>query len=494
MVAVRDTSGLGDDLDRLACAVEALEFGPRLSDLERESARLASVMRSYLMPRAQDSSTPLTVVVAGPTGSGKSTLVNSLTGFDMSAAGPLRPTTRVPVVLAGESSAANWDSIAGVDCQVVKGQAPILKSIVLVDTPDIDSTVATHREVAETLIDNADVVIFVTSVLRYADAVPWQILRRAVARGTEVIQVLNRVSSSTSGAATDFMARLRDAGLDDDLITIPEHHLPGGAQRVPSLAVRAVRGHLADIALSHDGAVERAFDRVLRSTIRQVEDLNRSIVAALDEVDDYEAEISLDLAERFAELDLVSVGSGLMPPLADSSAPRDARRWLKVGRRRQRLSDDDFAAIVARLETVVERDLRRWLAGRPVDESDFVAPGEIIPAVMPILRLGMEGWITFVRRIAEDESGLGRGFVELVLVAAALSNDLPPEADLLFGDDAAVMVSRAQRELIGRLDVVYGEVVSHLVERRRSQIGEPDLSDVRAAVGALRSTLAPVHA
>ena len=42
---------------------------------------------------------------------------------------------------------------------------------------------------AETMIDNADIVVYVSSALRYADLVPWEVLRRAHSRGVPVIQV-----------------------------------------------------------------------------------------------------------------------------------------------------------------------------------------------------------------------------------------------------------------------------------------------------------------
>ena len=56
---------------------------------------------------------------------------------------------------------------------------PILEELILVDTPDIDSTSVEHRAMAETMIDNADIVVYVSSALRYADLVPWEVLRRA---------------------------------------------------------------------------------------------------------------------------------------------------------------------------------------------------------------------------------------------------------------------------------------------------------------------------
>src|SRR5680860_1784459 len=52
----------------------------------------------YLLPRLERLDAPLLVVVGGSTGAGKSTLVNSLVGAEVSPAGVLRPTTRAPVL------------------------------------------------------------------------------------------------------------------------------------------------------------------------------------------------------------------------------------------------------------------------------------------------------------------------------------------------------------------------------------------------------------
>ncbi|MGW6131325.1 ABC transporter [Cellulomonas sp. NPDC055163] len=53
----------------------------------------------YLLPRLRAENAPLLVVVGGSTGAGKSTLVNSLLGEQVTTSGVLRPTTRWPVLV-----------------------------------------------------------------------------------------------------------------------------------------------------------------------------------------------------------------------------------------------------------------------------------------------------------------------------------------------------------------------------------------------------------
>lgn len=59
-------------------------------------AELLAQLDDYLVPRLKAPEAPLLAVVGGSTGAGKSTLVNSLVGRQVSEAGVLRPTTRTP--------------------------------------------------------------------------------------------------------------------------------------------------------------------------------------------------------------------------------------------------------------------------------------------------------------------------------------------------------------------------------------------------------------
>lgn len=490
MVALRKLTRTADDLDRLAAALVGLSLAPALTPLLAERDRLVRDIRDYLIPRVTDPSTPVTVVFAGPTGSGKSTIINSLTGVDLSAAGPLRPTTTTPVVLTSVDRAGDFDRIAGVDCEVVAGSSSVLDAMAFVDTPDIDSTTTHHREMSETLIDIADVVVFVTSALRYADAVPWQVLRRAQSRGTGIIHVLNRVSSSTRGAVVDFRSRLDGAGLNDDLLTVPEHHLPPDSQQVPSLAVRSLRRALATLAADRTGTAGQAFDRVLRSVLTRVDALDEELTEILDQLESMREEMSIDLAGRVERLDLTIVADGLVPPVAADVSSREVRRWKRSARRGE-LTKSDGEQIVSRIENVVHQDLRQWLVGLSKDiPSLTVEPGRILPLTLPVLRLAMEGWLDFVRRVAHDDRRRGVGLVEAVLVTAVTDPARESEARIVLKEEADEMTGRARRELAGRLEVVYKQAGSQVGELLESRVGVIDLIPLRAALGALTSRVA----
>jgi hypothetical protein len=65
--------------------------------------------------------------------------------------------------------------------------------LALLDAPDVDSVVASNRELAAQLLQAADLWLFVTTAARYADAVPWDLLHTAQERGTALAVVLDRV-------------------------------------------------------------------------------------------------------------------------------------------------------------------------------------------------------------------------------------------------------------------------------------------------------------
>ncbi|MGH8914679.1 MAG: GTPase domain-containing protein [Acidimicrobiia bacterium] len=366
MVTETRTDDLAVDLRHLATSLESLAIDERL-DRGRPARQRDWVVRTisdYLIPRIEDPAAPLLVVVAGPTGAGKSTLLNSVAGGVHSVAGPLRPTTTSPVVLASRSRAHAFARIGGVECHVATGRAPILDELTLVDTPDIDSTSTEHRAIAETMIDNADVVVYVTSALRYADLVPWEVLRRAHSRGVPVIHVLNRLKSSASGAVADYRSRLRAEGLGPDVVAVHEHHMPRGAQSVPLAVIQELRNRLLEVVEARHAGSADVVQSVVATTIDQAEE----VISAISD----HATVASHAASRVADglsIDLDRITSGL---LTDSCGPLDlgplaelaAKRLRTRGRVRRRLPSSATVTrarrlLDASLISAVDADIRR---------------------------------------------------------------------------------------------------------------------------------------
>lgn len=495
MLALTEQRVTVDALSQLAETLQSLDIGPGATSISADRDRLVRTIRSYLIPRALHPELPTTVVVAGPTGSGKSTVVNSLSGTNVAATGALRPTTKKPMVLASSQHIDDYQVVGGVPCDTCSLDVPITKNLILVDTPDIDSTAARHRAMAEVIIDNADVVVFVTSALRYADDVPWQILRRARSRGAPVIHVLNRVQSASAGSVIDFRSRLSIAGMDDVLVTVSEHHLPEGARQLPSLAVRDLHERLAEVTGNREVFATEVFRRVLSATLAQIIELTDAMVTIRDEIDVFEDDLSHRLRERVAAVELGGIAGDLLPTPPERESRRAMRRWKKQAAKATSELTSAEARLVERTVSAVAADLRAWLVEeRPTMEDHGIDPLSVVDAVSAAARSAAEGWVDYVTRIAFDFDENDARLGARVLINSAIVEGTDPAVAAIFGESGPTLVDRARRELMGRLEVVYQHAASLLADILRDRHGEPDETELRASLSAVTATLAPVDA
>ncbi|MET8829989.1 dynamin family protein [Streptomyces sp. NPDC004610] len=272
MVTLDVRPQLLDALSTLRDRVAAARFPLPLAGTPRARANrdeLLAQLDDYLVPRLREPDAPLLAVIGGSTGAGKSTLVNSLVGRRVSEAGVLRPTTRTPVLVCHPED-HHWFSGMRVlpqltrvwvphqepgDDLLLPGENPtrVLRietadtlppGLALLDAPDIDSLVADNRVLAAELICAADIWVMVTTAARYADAVPWHLLRTAKEYRATLVTVLDRVPHQVvAEVSRQYGALLTKAGLGDvPRFTVPE--LPesaGGGGLLPASAVAALR-------------------------------------------------------------------------------------------------------------------------------------------------------------------------------------------------------------------------------------------------------------
>ncbi|MBK3602030.1 ATP-binding protein [Streptomyces sp. MBT54] len=271
-----------DALSALRDRVAAVRLPLPLPGAERAwqtRVELLAQLDDYLLPRLKDPEAPLLAVIGGSTGAGKSTLVNSLVGCRVSEAGVLRPTTRTPVLVCHPDD-HHWFAGVRVLPQLTRiwlppGQTPdpdglddlaargedgeaalrvetalsLPRGLAILDAPDIDSLVVRNRVLAAELICAADVWVMVTTASRYADAVPWHLLRTAKEYDAALVTVLDRVPHQViAEVSRQYAALLTRSGLGDvPRFTIPE--LPestgGGSGLLPASAVAPLRAWLA---------------------------------------------------------------------------------------------------------------------------------------------------------------------------------------------------------------------------------------------------------
>lgn len=236
-----DSEEIGLHQDGHGSAREATSAAIDTASTRALIASMARQLDDYILPRSASMDSPLTIVVGGSTGAGKSTLVNTLLGEPLTQSGAIRPTTRHPVLLyRAEDEAAlapdrflptlprtrvqKGEGLPGADPLVPQALVPVPtaalpRGIALIDAPDIDSVSEENRTLAKELLSAADLWLFVTTANRYADAVPWELLHAAAARSITIAVVLNRVPEGDEEAIeTDLRRMLREAGIEAVLI------------------------------------------------------------------------------------------------------------------------------------------------------------------------------------------------------------------------------------------------------------------------------------
>lgn len=224
--ARRATSPALDVVLDLQAQLEDVAFPLDLPGAERARElrhRVSVQLATHLVPRLREASLPAVVVVGGPTGAGKSTLVNAIAGESVSPAGVVRPTTRRPVLVVHPDDAEPMaEHPVAARAALVHGDVP--RGLALLDAPDLDSVDEANRALAVELVEVADVWLFVTTANRYGDALPWAVLDQVRRRGITLGVVLDRVPrESLDIVRRDLLGRLQDAGFGSlPLFVVPD--------------------------------------------------------------------------------------------------------------------------------------------------------------------------------------------------------------------------------------------------------------------------------
>ncbi len=250
---------------RLDALAELVKVGKPRPGLDGFSEALISDSEALLRragERLRLSGNHTVVALAGGTGSGKSTLFNTLSGATFSPPGVTRPTTRhVHACVWGMQGAGPLLNWLGVQRRHRYARASALDSgesalngLLLLDLPDHDSVVTASMAAVDRLSKLADMLIFVLDPQKYADAsVHRRYLIPLAGHASVITVVLNQIDLLPADQVRDCeqdLRRLLDAeGLHDTAV------LPVSARTGAGLD--ALRGVLIGAVVAQHSASER---------------------------------------------------------------------------------------------------------------------------------------------------------------------------------------------------------------------------------------------
>lgn len=512
MVTIDVRPQLIDALSALRDRVAAVRLPlplPGAPRARQTRVELLAQLDDYLVPRLRDPEAPLLAVVGGSTGAGKSTLVNSLVGRRVSEAGVLRPTTRVPVLvchpddhhwfsgprvlpqltrvwlprpeLEAEAEGEDGAGDGGDSTLRVETTDALPRGLALLDAPDIDSLVAENRMLAAELICAADVWVMVTTGSRYADAVPWHLLRTAKEYDASLVTVLDRVPHQfVAEVSRQYAALLTRAGLGEvPRFTIPE--LPesagGGSGLLPTTAVAPLRdwlAHRAQDPAARQQAVGRTAAGVIDSLNLRMPELAAAVAAQ------YAAAVRLNSAvDEAYEQEGERVGQQLRRGAVLSGDARTRWRGYPVDSSAGELLDslaESLAALLVCAVAAADESVRGIWARDPAAAglTFTAAAGDAAGDAGERIGLAVRRWRRVLEELAEEEvRDAERGTVPdaetvaALLAAALLGGRRTRAAGEQLAERIGVQGALRLRDKGGALVATYIERVLHSERDRR---------------------------
>jgi GTP-binding protein EngB required for normal cell division len=216
----RGGSGDGDLSARLTALARVIQIGSARTGPDGFSAPLlaeAEQLVNRAGERLRMSASHTVAVLAGGTGSGKSSLFNQLAGADLSAVGVIRPFTKDPHAcvwgMDGAAALLEWLRIPprnryARSSALGEGEES-LRGLILIDLPDHDSVASGASAEMNRLVGLADLMLWVLDPQKYADAAVHSRYLTPLAGHSSVISVvLNQADLLTADQAEDCVSDL----------------------------------------------------------------------------------------------------------------------------------------------------------------------------------------------------------------------------------------------------------------------------------------------
>ncbi|XCB29669.1 GTPase domain-containing protein [Arcanobacterium hippocoleae] len=276
---------------------------PGSRELLESQKTLLTQLQTRILPQFAAQEFPAIVVFGGSSGTGKSTLVNSLLGEEITAASVIRPTTTRPILAVHpqDQNTIMHHPLAKFADVVLSENA--VAGIALVDAPDFDTVNEDNQEISRRLLESADLWIFTTTASRYGDAKAWQTLELANQRGLTCAVVLNRLPQRANLAVReDIRKRLITVNLaGTPLFLVPDHSPMRGL--LPDGSVAELKNWLALLAQTKlsELVAERTTDALipaLRNELTIIADGIEAQANALTDLKDKAIEASVSPLEK----------------------------------------------------------------------------------------------------------------------------------------------------------------------------------------------------
>jgi len=159
--------------------IEILERVDGLPDSQMEQVRDALFHTNH----------PFLMVVVGPFGSGKSSIINALLGEEIMEVGPIPTTDRIVILRHGPDVQRTRSG----DVETIFHPSPLLENLSLVDTPGLESVFRMHDEVTRRFLHRADIVLLVMIATQVLTASNLEYMQELKTYGKRVILVINQM-------------------------------------------------------------------------------------------------------------------------------------------------------------------------------------------------------------------------------------------------------------------------------------------------------------
>ncbi|MFI0421644.1 ABC transporter [Spongiactinospora sp. 9N601] len=390
----RARPGLGS---RLAALSRLVELGAGTVDPGLLEDATQVLLRAG--DRLKLSSEHTVVALAGGTGSGKSSLFNSVSGLELSPIGVRRPTTaRTHACVWGLEGAGplldwlqiEWRHRFARASALDKGDGH-LHGLILLDLPDHDSIRALTDHEADRLIGVADLVVWVLDPQKYADAsTHLRYIAELSGHDAVTVYALNHADRLTPEELTECVADLtrllEKEGVNNPRVVATSAVVPRGSEDLKAV--------LADTVSRRRAAIQRLEADVERVT--------RAMNELLPESDPAASPATVDAARRVGLTDALCDAIGV-PAIGEAMENVYAARsatWVgwPYARWAARLQGDP-------LKNLRLGELRAEIGGVPGGEVS-AQPAEVDNAVQALadgLSAGMhESWRSRVRQAARS--------------------------------------------------------------------------------------------